>query len=151
MTPSADDLAAQIQETVTSLSEMERQLRTTQAEVSGLGFFARGFVEKDIKSNTGRSFGDWITATERLHSALSAAQQGQPADALRVIADELPRIALLRQYLQRAPQKINIVPAAVLKPQQRADFLRHVSDQEQSIQALETKLQAISSALTQSR
>ncbi|MDB5057587.1 MAG: hypothetical protein JWO59_1059, partial [Chloroflexi bacterium] len=130
---------------------MERQLRTTQAEVSGLGFFARGFVEKDIKGNTGRSFGDWITATERLRAALSAAQQGKPAEALRIIADELPRIASLRQYLQRAPQKINIVPAAVLKPQQRADFLQHVSAQEQSLQTLETKLQAISSALSQSR
>jgi hypothetical protein len=150
MTQSADQLAAQIQETVNALSEMEHQLRATQSEVSGLGFFARGFVEKDISSNTGRSFGDWISATTRLRTTLSAAQQGQQADARRAIQDELPRIASLRQYLQRAPQKINMVPAAVLKPQQRAEFLRHVSEQEQNLQSLETKLQAIANAFAQS-
>jgi hypothetical protein len=150
MTSSADNRAAQIEAAVTALSEMEQRLRTTQAEVSGLGFFARGFVEKDISNNTGRSFGDWISATSRLRIALSTAQQGQWNDARRSIQDELPRVASLRQYLQRAPQKINMVPAAVLKPQQRADFLRHVSEQEQNLQALETKLRDIFSALTQS-
>ncbi len=147
MTPGANALAALIQEATTALARMEQQLRSTQAQVAGLGFFARGFVEKDIHGATGRSFGDWITAASRLRAVLSAIPAGPPADTKRAIEAELTRVAVLRQYLQRAPQKINMVPAAVLKPQQRADFLKNVASQDQSLQALETQLQAIADAL----
>jgi hypothetical protein len=148
MTASADALEAQILEATSALAQMEQQLRSTQAQVAGLGFFARGFVEKDIRGATGRSFGDWITAASRLRAVLSSTSKGQQPDAKRAIEDELIRVAVLREYLQRAPQKINMVPAAVLKPQQRAEFLKSVASQEESLHALETRLRSIAVALS---
>jgi hypothetical protein len=147
MSASANALEVRIQETVAALGEMEQRLRTTQAQVAGLGFFARGFVEKDIRGATGRSFGDWIAATSRLRSVLSSISNAPHREAKRAIEDELSKVAVLREYLQRAPQKINMVPAAVLKPQQRTEFLQSVASQEQSLHALATNLKAIADAL----
>ena len=148
MTPGAHALATHVQESVAALADMEQQLEATQAEVTGLGFFARGFVEKDISGATGRGFGDWIKAAGRLRAALCTIQTASRAESARTIADELPRIAQLRTYLQSAPEKINKVPAAVLKPQQRSEILQHVSKQEAGLGSLETKLQAIAAILT---
>jgi hypothetical protein len=149
MTSSTDALATHLQQCVAALADMESKLLATQAEVNGLGFFARGFVEKDIRGATGRSFGDWVKAANRLRSELSAALNGDTSRTVMAIADELPRIDVLRQYLQRAPQKINLVPAAMLKPQQRTEILQHVRQQEDGLLSLETLLRTISDSLRQ--
>jgi hypothetical protein len=147
MASESDELAASLRGAIAALADMEQQLRTIQAKVSGLGFFARGFVEKDIKSATSRSFAEWIKAAERVRLSLDGALGGNRADTLRTIGDELPRVTVLRNYLRNAPKKINLVPAAVLKPQQRAEFLHHVDLQDASLQALESRLRDISVAL----
>jgi len=148
MAPTADELEALIRESQTALSEMEQQLRKTQAAVSGLGFFARGFVEKDISSATGRGFDNWIDAIVRLRDALLDAPAFSPQH-LKVLTDELPQVGVLRNYVQSAPQKMGKVPAAVLKPQQRAEFVQRVADQEAELRVLEAKLRSIASAVSQ--
>jgi hypothetical protein len=148
MASEPDELAANVRGATAALADMEKQLRTIQTKVSGLGFFARGFVEKDIKSATGRSFAEWIKAAERVRLSLENALGGNRTDAVRAIADELPRVTVLRNYLRNAPKKINMVPAAVLKPQQRVDILHQVDLQDASLVALESKMQEISLALT---
>jgi hypothetical protein len=148
MAGGADTLAVNVQRAVAALADMELQLGTIQSKVVGLGFFARGFVEKDIKSATGRSLGEWVKAAERVRRLLEGASNGGAGEALRAIGEELPRVAVLRNYLREAPKKINGVPAAVLKPQQRAEILRHVSLEDTSLQELEVTLREISAALS---
>jgi hypothetical protein len=148
MASEPDALAMNLQRAISALVDMELQLRAIQSKVSGLGFFARGFVEKDIKGATGRSFGEWIKAAERIRHVLERALKGSKPDAAKALREELPRLAVLRKYLADAPKKLNMVPAAVLKPQQRAEFLRHVSLEGASLQELEITMRDISSALT---
>lgn len=148
MASERDDVETNLEGAVAALSDMEQQLRTIQSKVSGLGFFARGFVEKDIKNATGRSFADWIKAAERVRRLLEHAFDGRRAEAAVAVTEELPRVAVLRDYLRNAPKKINMVPAAVLKPQERAEFLRHVSLQDASLRALESRLRDIALALS---
>ncbi len=147
MSSDSDALAMNLQNAITALADMESQLQTIQSKVAGLGFFARGFVEKDIKGATGRSFAEWIKAAERVRQILARAGNGDQTEAMRAIGDELPRVAVLRAYLQNAPKKLNMVPAAVLKPQQRAVLLSQVSLEDASLQSLETLLRDISAAL----
>jgi hypothetical protein len=129
---------------------MESQLRTTQADIQGLPFLARGFVERDIKSSTGRSLAEWAATSSRLYQALaplaSGSNEGAGA-AATLIRSELPRLATLRTYLQKAPDKINMVPAAMVKPQQRAEFLENVQREVEELQVLEDDLRSITSTL----
>jgi hypothetical protein len=148
MATQPNTLAMNLQTAVAALADMELQLRTIQSKVGGLGFFARGFVEKDIKSATGRSFAEWITAAERMRRRLESVASGGNDDVVHAIGDELPRVAVLRTYLRDAPKKLNMVPAAVLKPQQRAEFLRHVSLEDASLQSLELTMRDISANLS---
>src|ERR1035437_7076452 len=63
MAEDTEKLTALISETVAALTDLEGRLHLVQARVSGLGFFARGFVEKDVTGATGRTFSDWISAS----------------------------------------------------------------------------------------
>jgi hypothetical protein len=45
--------------------------------------------------------------------------------------------------MEKAPQKLNAVPGAVLKPQQRADVLAELGQQVQALQTLEGQLAAV--------
>lgn len=139
----------------TTIAAMEQQLRETQADLQKLPFFARAFVERDMSSSTGRSFADWLSGAARLRGAL-APLAGDPAAtqadaARRAIQDELPRLATLRAYMTKAPEKVNMVPGGMLKPQQRQDFLAHVQQQAQAIQTLEGELAAIGAMLSGAR
>jgi hypothetical protein len=150
MPDEGNTLSDSLGEAAASLQQMAAQLKTIQAEVQGLGFFARGFVEKDISGATGRSLGEWVAAATALKAAIAAATNLDPqaiARARQTLTAELPRIAALRGYLQRAPQKVNAVPAAVLKPQRRAEFLDRVEQEQQELQALEGQLSALAEAL----
>ena len=143
-----DALDGRVRQAVATLEAMERELRSTQAQVQGLGFFARGFVERDISGATGRGFPEWIAATGRVRQALAPLGAGAPAPAARqTLAEELPRLARLRAYLQKAPDKVNMVPAGVLKPAQRSQFLAAVAEQTTQLQRLEAELAAISAEL----
>lgn len=133
---------------VATLEAMERELKDTHAQVQGLGFFARGFVERDISGATGRGFPEWIAATAHIRQALAPIAAGKPAPAARqTLADELPRLARLRAYLQKAPDKVNMVPAGVLKPAQRSQFLAAVAEQTAQLGLLEAELAAIAADL----
>jgi|GEM_PF-1963805 len=133
---------------VTTLEAMERELKDTQAQVQGLGFFARGFVERDISGATGRGFPEWIAATAQIRQALTPLAASKPAPAARqTLADELPRLAKLRAYLQKAPDKVNMVPAGVLKPAQRSQFLAAVAEQTAQLGLLEAELASITADL----
>ena len=145
------ELQRQVQQAVARLQTMEGQLRSTQADVQGLPFLARGFVERDISSSTGRSFAEWIATSVRLRQALEplAGTSGAaaPGAIRRTIGDELPRLAKLRAYLQKAPEKVNMVPSGLLKPQQRGQVLGQVQQQVAELQALEGELAAIADRL----
>ena len=133
---------------VATLEAMERELKDTQTQVQGLGFFARGFVERDISGATGRGFPEWIAATAQIRQAIAPLAAGSPAPAARqTLADELPRLARLRAYLQKAPEKVNMVPAGVLKPAQRSQFLAAVAEQTTQLGLLEAALAAIAADL----
>jgi hypothetical protein len=143
-----EDLRKQIEQTLQRLQHMEGQLRATQADVQGLPFLARGFVERDINKSTGRSLGEWAAASNRMYQALAPVASGaDAASAASLIAAELPKLAGLRTYLQQAPEKVNMVPAAMLKPQQRTQFLGHVQQQVAELQVLENELRAIAAML----
>ena len=138
-----------------TIAKMEQQLRETQADLQKLPFFARAFVERDISSSTGRSFADWLPAAARLRGALEPLA-GDPAPtqadaARRAIQDELPRLAKMRAYMTRVPEKINMVPGGMLKPQQRQGFLAHVEQQVLAVQTLEGELAAIAALLSGAR
>ena len=136
---------ARARQAVATLEAMERELNDTHAQVQGLGFFARGFVERDISGATGRGFLEWIAATARVRQAIAPLAAGSQAPAARqTLADELPRLAKLRAYLQKAPDKVNMVPAGMLKPAQRSQFLVAVAEQSAQLGLLETALTAIS-------
>jgi hypothetical protein len=143
MAEDTEKLTALISETVAALTDLEGRLHLVQARVSGLGFFARGFVEKDVSGATGRTFGDWVSACERLRGKLASARVPSMGEARALILEELPRVAVFRQYLLRAPQKITMVPTAVLKPQQRGELLDQVERQGESLQRLEALLQRV--------
>lgn len=144
------DLGGQVEQTLERLQRMEAQLRATQADVQGLPFLARGFVERDISGATGRSLADWAAATNRMYQTLAPLARGTgmgDAGAASLIQAELPRLVALRAYLQKAPEKVNMVPAAILKPQQRAEFLGHVGRQVTELQALDGDLRSIAGML----
>jgi hypothetical protein len=151
------DTGESVQESARSalqtLTALEQQLQATQQRVKGLGFIARGFVERDINSATGRGFGEWIAAAGRLKSSLVPLASGPSGPAVttarQTLTDEQPRLAVLRGYLERAPEKMNAVPAAVLKPQQRAEVLEQVSQQVKALQTLEQQLSGIAQILSQ--
>src|SRR5579862_51088 len=107
MAAAPEDPRQQVQQILQRLQRMEAQLRSTHADVQGLPFLARGFVEGDIKKSTGRGLGDWAIASNRLHQALLPLASAPGADttqAASLIAAELPRLASLREYLRKAPQ-----------------------------------------------
>ncbi|HVA91405.1 MAG TPA: hypothetical protein VNL71_16360 [Chloroflexota bacterium] len=142
-------LRSTLESTAQAVRAMTVRLKRTQAEVQGLGFIARSFVEKDISGSTGRSLADWAKAADTLASVLDAASRDGQAQgrATQAITAERPRLAALRAYLERAPQKVNMVPGGMLKPAQRADFLREVGDQARAIQALEQDLARLAEGL----
>lgn len=147
------EVGNQVAATVAALKRMEGNLELTMREVQQLGFIARSFVERDISSATGRNFGEWRTAAAALRASLEQVQGAGSttavAPARRAIATELPRLRVLRTYLQQAPQKAAKVPGAVLKPQQRTEFLRIVQEQASGLDALESQLVSIDAALSQ--
>jgi hypothetical protein len=149
MAETAQTLQEQARTAMQTLTSMEQQLRETHQQVQGLGFIGRGFVERDISSATGRGFGEWIAAAVRLRECLNpvASGSGGATSARQILTDELPRLAALRGYLEKAPQKLNAVPGAVLKPQQRGEVLAQVGQQVQALQTLEGQLAAILQAL----
>jgi hypothetical protein len=140
-----------LRSTLDEVGRMEQQLRLTQKEVQGLGFLARGFVQRDISSNTGRGYDEWIAAAGRLHATLTRILSGLPAVSSsadsKTIAEELRRLGTLRAYLEDAPKKVQMVPGAVLKPQQRGEFLGMVAQQVEALKGLEANLAAIERAL----
>jgi hypothetical protein len=133
-----------------SLRIMTDRLRRIQSEVQRLGFFARSFVEKDISSSTGRSLAAWGTAAEALATALASAlsDPARLVAALSLVAAERPRLATLRAYLERAPEKVVKVPGAVLKPSQRAEVLSEMDGQVAAIKALEQYLARLTAGPT---
>ena len=150
MTELTDDLRQRIEATAQKVQAMEGQLRSIQADVHKLPFLARGFVERDISSSTGRSLGEWAAASQRMHQALSNVVQtgaGGLGGLKSAIATELPKLGVLRAYLAKAPDKVGAVPAAVLKPQQRGRFLELVQAQVTQIVALEGDLGAIAQSI----
>ncbi len=68
--------------------------------------------------------------------------------ALALAAAERPRLAALRAYLERAPEKVGKVPGAVLKPAQRAEFLNEMSEQVAAIKSLEQYLARLAAGPT---
>ena len=144
-----DQQRASLEAAVAAVRELTSRLRQVQGEVQRLGFIARAFVERDISSSTGRSLADWTKAADALGSALAAA----PADpqsrarAAALVAAERPRLATLRAYLERAPEKVNKVPGAVIKPTQRAQFLKEMSEQVAAVQSLEQHLARVAASL----
>lgn len=145
----AEALPAALETTAGSVRVMTAHLKRTQAEVQNLGFIARTFVEKDFSGSTGRGLADWVKAAETLAGVLESASRDPQAyrRASQAIAAERPRLASLRAYLERAPEKVNKVPGAMLKPAQRADFLREVSDQASALAALEQNLARLAESL----
>lgn len=132
------------------LETLETQLRSLLGDVQKLPFLARGFVERDLSSSTGRSLPEWAAACRTMRqSLLQTIQAGSErhAVAAREIDAELPRLAGLRTYLAGAPKKIKMVPAAFLKPQQQAAVLEQVARQVVELEALETQLRTIAAAL----
>lgn len=145
----AEALRAALETTAGSVRVMTANLKRTQAEVQNLGFIARTFVEKDFSGSTGRGLAEWAKAADTLAGVLDAASRDPHAHgrAAQAIAAERPRLASLRAYLERAPEKVSKVPGAVLKPAQRADFLREVSDQASALAALEQDLARLAEGL----
>ena len=119
------------------------------SKVLNLGFIARTFVEKDFSGSTGRGLADWAKAGDSLAGVLDTASRDPQsyARASQLIASERPRLASLRAFLERAPEKVGKVPGAVLKPAQRADLLREVGDQARALQALEQDLARLAEGL----
>jgi hypothetical protein len=143
-----EDLQRQVQQTLERLQRLESQLRATQADIKGLPFLARGFVERDISSSTGRNLAEWIATSNRITQALAPLADGAPAgSAGQVIQSELPRLEALRAYLQKAPEKAKMVPSAMLKPQQRTEFLEQLARQLEELQALEDDLRRVATML----
>ncbi len=149
MRQDAEALRSAMEITAQAVRAMSIRLKRIQGEVQALGFIARSFVEKDISSSTGRSLADWARAADTLASVLDTASRDEQAQgrATQAIAAERPRLAALRAYLERAPQKVGLVPGAVLKPAQRADFLREVGDRTRAIKALEQDLARLAESL----
>jgi hypothetical protein len=145
----AEALHAALETTAGAMRVMTTRLNSTQAEVRNLGFIARTFVEKDFAGSTGRGLADWAKAADALAGVLEAASRDPHTygRAAQAIAAERPRLVSLRTYLERAPEKVSKVPGAVLKPAQRADFLREVGDQARALQALELDLARLAEAL----
>jgi len=145
----AEALRAALETTAGSVRVMTANLKRTQAEVQNLGFIARTFVEKDFSGSTGRGLADWAKAADTLAGVLDSASRDPQTygRAAQAIAAERPRLASLRAYLERAPEKVNKVPGAVLKPAQRADFLREVGDQARALSALEQDLARLAEGL----
>lgn len=147
MADTSQTLEERVRTALQTLIAMEAHLRAVQQYVQGLGFMARSFVERDITSSTGRGFGEWIAATARLKTSLtslsSGTHTGAVATARQTLTDELPRLAALRGYLERVPQKIGMVPGAMLKPQQRGEVLAQLDQQAKALQALEEQLTSV--------
>ena len=137
-----EEQQANLEAAAAALHEMTGRLRRIQEEVRQLGFIARGFVEKDVSGSTGRSLADWAKAADALGAALGSAisDPSRLGSAQALVAAERPRLATLRAYLQRAPEKVGKVPGAVLKPPQRAKFLNEMSEQAAAVQSLEQRL-----------
>ncbi|MGH2387911.1 MAG: hypothetical protein ACRDIE_06860 [Chloroflexota bacterium] len=144
-----DRQRANLEAAAAAVREMTGRLRKTQAQVQRLGFIARGFVEKDVSGSTGRSLADWAKAGDALGAALAAAPADPQSQARAgaLLAAERPRLATLRAYLERAPEKVSKVPGAVLKPAQRAEFLQEMSEQVAAVQSLEQHLARIAASL----
>jgi hypothetical protein len=140
---------ADLEATAVEVRELTNRLRMVQGEVRKLGFIARAFVERDISGSTGRSLADWANAADALGTVLAAAASDpqRRAAAGALVAAERPRLATLRAYLERAPEKVNKVPGAVLKPAQRTQFLNEMSDQVAAVQSLEQRLARVAASL----
>lgn len=150
MADQSAEIQQHAQQALQTLDTMEQRLRQTQQDVQKLPFLARGFVERELKSATGRSFNDWLAGSTQLRRALSPLLSAGAAavSARTAIEDELPRLASLRTFLQKVPERANSVPAAILKPAQRAEFVGRVQEQTAGLGQLDSELRALSSLLS---
>jgi len=74
----SQDARSRIEAVVDQVHTLEDQLRKIQAEIKGLPFLARGFVERDISSSSGRNLTEWTAASQKMQQALLDIRAGKP-------------------------------------------------------------------------
>ena len=146
-----------------NLTQIEATLREVQQEVAGLPFFVRGFVTSEVKRGTGQDIPAWLEAAGQLSAligetqatlgrtraaaALDGADRAQLAQATQRLEAERPGLEKLAEFMEQAPSKVNAVPAGILPPARRDEFIGAVQQQAQSLRALLSALTALAQGL----
>lgn len=146
-----------------NLTRIEGTLRGVQKEVAGLPFFVRGFVTSEVKRGTGQDIPAWIEAAGQLSALIGQTQatldrvrtagtvdgadRAQLAQTTQRLEAERPGLEKLAEFMEQAPSKVNAVPAGILPPARRDEFLGAVQQQAQSLRTLLSALTALTHSL----
>lgn len=146
-----------------NLTQIEGTLRGVQKEVAGLPFFVRGFVTSEVKRGTGQDIPAWIEAAGQLSALISetqatlgrmhaanavdGAERVQLTAATQRLEAERPGLEKLAEFMEQAPSRVNAVPAGILPPARRDEFLGAVQQQAQSLRTLLSALTVLIQSL----
>ena len=145
------------------LKEVEGALRDLQREVAGLPFFVRGFISSEVSRGTGQDLAAWgetITALQRetgeTHEALGrAGTAGSVLDADRAmlartserLENERPRLEKLLGFMEKAPSRINTVPAGVLPAERRNEVVQAIDHQTRAVRNVLAEMTGLAQSL----
>jgi hypothetical protein len=134
-----------------NLAQIEAALREVQDKLATAPVFVRTFASSEVSRGTGRDIAAWTQAVVGLMAALRDAQAavvrtraaGAAGEADRAVmrqvgarvAAEQPRLEALVGFMQKAPDKITRVPAALFPPAQRDEVLGAIARQVAAVQS----------------
>jgi hypothetical protein len=133
-----------------NLAHIEATLRDVQDKLATAPFFVRAFASSEVSRGTGQDIPAWTQAVVGLMAAIRDAQvalmraraagaAGAPDRAVmrqvgERVAAEQPRLQALVDFMQKAPDKIKRVPAALFPADQRDEVLGAIARQVAAMQ-----------------
>lgn len=145
------------------LTDVEGALRDLQREVAGLPFFVRGFISSEISRGTGQDLPAWAGTVTALLGAVGEAREAlgraetagsvSGADRATLAATserldgERPRLEKLLGFMEKAPSRLNTVPAGVLAAERRNEVTQAIDHQTTAVRHVLTEMAALSQSL----
>jgi len=133
-----------------NLAHIEATLRDVQDKLATAPFFVRAFASSEVSRGTGQDITAWTQAVAGLMAAIREAQEAivraqdagsvSEADGAAMrqvgerVAAEQSRLAALVGFMQKAPDKIKIVPAGLFPAGQRDEVLGAIARQVTAMQ-----------------
>ena len=145
------------------LTDVGGALRDLQREVAGLPFFVRGFISSEISRGTGQDLPAWAGTITGLLGVVGEAREaldrseaaGNVSEADRAalaatserLDGERPRLEKLLGFMEKAPSRLNTVPAGVLPAERRNEVTQAIDHQTTAVRNVLAEMEALSQSL----